>query len=188
MPHRQHQHQPLNEGLEPGDLARLVHPEVHVDEFKSKLGRDEDVCVVSFKVMGKEPANDMVNFIEKGYPWVIDADTSSGEMDDGDYIVFVELERNRDVPEDIMDLMNDLMNVTEQDISDWHLQYHTSGEQHELNIENLTMLIPVTPEQYRQRFGHEEIDKLKAAAGVEVTTKAPKNDFTESLRIAAGIR
>ena len=186
MPHR-HLHQ-LNEGLEPGDLARLIHPEVHVDEFKSKLGRDEDVCVVSFKVMGKEPANDLVNFIEKGYPWVIDADTSSGEMTDGDYIVFVELERNQDVPEDIMGLMDDLMNVTNQDLDDWHLQYHTSGQQHELTIENLTSLIPLTAEAYRSQFGHEEIDKLKTAAGIDVTTKAPKNDFTESLRIAAGIR
>ena len=32
-----------------------------------------------------------------------------------------------------------------------------------------------------------EMDKLKTAAGVKVDTKAPKNDFTESLRIAAGI-
>ena len=39
----------LFEGLEQGDLKRLIHDELHVDEFKSKLGRDEDVCVVSFK-------------------------------------------------------------------------------------------------------------------------------------------
>ena len=29
---------------------------------------------------------------------------------------------------------------------------------------------------------------MKATAGVPVTTKAPKNEFTESLRIAAGLK
>ena len=79
------QHQPLKEGLEKGDLARLVHNELHIDEYKSKMGNDEDMVVVSFKVGGKDPAIDLVNFIEKGYDWVVDADTSAGEMEDGDY-------------------------------------------------------------------------------------------------------
>ena len=186
--HQQHQHQPLNEGLEQGDLARLIHPEIHIDEFKSKLGRDEDVCVVSFKVTGKEAALDLVNFIEKGYMWVIDADVSAGEMDDGDYIVFVECDRDGSVPENIIQLMEDLMNLTKQELSDWHLQYHTSGQTYPLSIETIERLVPTNADDYRKRFGHEEIDKLKTAAGIDVTTKAPKNDFTESLRIAAGIR
>jgi len=58
----QHQHQQLNEGLEQGDLKRLVHDELHIDEFKSKLGKDEDVAVVSFKVDSKQPAEDLVSF------------------------------------------------------------------------------------------------------------------------------
>lgn len=83
----------LNEGLEKNNLKRLVHPELHIDEYKSKLGKDEDVVVISFKITGREPAEDLVNFIEKGYDWVIDADVSSGEMSDGDYVVFVECDR-----------------------------------------------------------------------------------------------
>ena len=69
----------LNENLEEGDLKRLVHDELHIDEYKSKMGDDADVCVISFKVAGKEPAIDLVSFIEKGYDWVLDADGSSGE-------------------------------------------------------------------------------------------------------------
>ena len=79
----------LFEGLEKGDLARLIHPELHVDEFQSKLGDDADVIVLSFKVNTKEPAGDLMAFIEKGYDWILDSDVSSGEMDDGSYIVFV---------------------------------------------------------------------------------------------------
>jgi hypothetical protein len=177
----------LREGLEQGDLKRLVHTEMHIDEFKSKLGRDEDVVVISLKVTGKEPAADIVNFVEKGYEWVIDADVSSGEMDDGDYIVFIECDRDPAVASNVMSLMTDLMNLTEQDISEWRVRYR-SGRDHELTEKNLQDMIPKTPQEYREQFGHQEIDKLKAAAGVKVTTKAPKNDVTESLRIAAGIK
>lgn len=181
-------HQQLDEGMEIGDLKRLVHPELHIDEFRSKLGRDEDVAVVSFKVSTKEPAADLVSFCEKGYDWVIDADLSSGEMDDGAYLVFVELDRTPELPKNVMDLMNDLMNLTEQSISDWRLRYQTSQTDHELSEENIASICPTTSEEYIRKFGKEEIDKLKTAAGVKVTTKAPKNDFTESLRAAAGIR
>jgi hypothetical protein len=177
----------LFEGLEQGDLKRLVHPELHIDEFKSKLGRDEDVCVVSFKVTGKEPATDLVNFIEKGYEWVIDADVSSGEMDDGDYIVFVECERDRHIPQNIVTMMEDLMNVTGQKVKQWRVRYYKDQTDHSLDIASLKELVPQTPEEYAQRYGTKDLDKLKSAAGVKVTTKAPKNDTTESLRIAAGI-
>ena len=177
----------LHEGLEQGDLKRLVHTELHIDEFKSKLGRDEDVVVISLKVTGKEPATDIVNFVEKGYEWVIDADTSSGEMDDGDYIVFIECDRDPSVARNVMAMMEDLMNLTEQDIEDWRVRYR-NGREHELTEKNLYDMIPKTTEEYKQQFGHEMLDKLKAAAGVEVKTKAPKNDHTENLRIAAGIK
>jgi hypothetical protein len=48
----------------------------------------------------------------------------------------------------------------------------------------------MSPEDYRARYENEEkeLDKLKAAAGLEINTKAPVNDYTESLRIAAGIK
>jgi hypothetical protein len=178
----------LNEGIEQGDLKRLVHTELHIDEFKSKLGRDEDVVVISFKVVGKEPAADLVSFIEKGYTWVIDADVSSGEMEDGDYIVFVEAERDRDIAKHIMEMMDDIMNLTEQELSEWRVRYYTSTKDYDLTQENLEELVPSNPEEYKQKFGDEELDQLRSAAGVEVKTKAPKNDYTESLRVAAGIK
>jgi len=183
-------------GLENGDFKRLVHDELHIDEFKSKLGEDEDVCVVSFKVRGKDPAQDLVDFIEKGYEWVIDADVSSGEMDDGDYIVFVECDRTPEVPKQIFSMMKDIVNVTHQKTNNWRVRYYKGESEHELSEDTLAELIPTTPAAYRQRFNikdvekssDNELDKLKAAAGVKVDTKAPKNEFTESLRIAAGIR
>lgn len=177
----------LFEGLEAGDLARLIHPELHVDEFKSKLGDDADVVVISFKVDSKEPANDLVAFIEKGYDWVVDADVSSGEMDDGSYIVFVELDRNEQLADNIIGLLEDMMNLTEQEPADWRVRYYKSHKETQLSLESLQNLIPNTPEKYESLYGQEAIDQLKTAAGIDVDTKAPKNDFTESLRNLANI-
>ena len=177
----------LFEGLEAGDLARLIHPELHIDEFRSKLGDDQDVIVLSFKVDSKEPANDLVSFIEKGYDFILDADVSSGEMDDGSYIVFVELDRNESAPENIMKLMDELMNITDQKTEDYRVRYYKSHSERELNLESLQELIPCTPEAYEKLYGDDDIDALKTAAGLNVDTRAPKNDYTESLRNLAGI-
>lgn len=180
----------LFEGLEAGDLKRIIHPELHVDEFKSKLGDDRDVIILSFKVSAKEPAQDLVSFIEKGYSWVLDADASSGEMDDGSYIVFVELDRDENAPENIMSLLEDIMNLTEQNLKDWRVRYFKSRKEKYVSLEALQELIPTSPEAYEKLYGEdvqEDLDKLKAVAGVDVSTKAPKNEYTESLRNLAGI-
>ena len=193
----------LRENLEAGDLKRLVHNELHIDEYKSKMGTDEDVCVISFKVSGKEPGADLVSFIEKGYDFVLDADVSSGEKEGGDYLVFVELQRSEELPEQIMAIINDLMDLTEQKIEDWRVRYYKSTNDNELIPEVLADIIPLTSEAYDAKYGKDDeeeiidtepeditkdLDAMRSAAGVPVTTTAPKNEYTESLRIAAGIK
>ena len=193
----------LRENLEAGDLKRLIHNELHIDEYKSKMGTDEDVCVISFKVAGKEPGADLVSFIEKGYDFVLDADVSSGEKEGGDYLVFVELQRSEELPEQIMAIMNDLMNLTEQKIEDWRVRYYKSTNDNELTPEVLADIIPLTSEAYDAKYGKDDeeeiidtepeditkdLDAMRSAAGVPVTTTAPKNEYTESLRVAAGIK
>jgi hypothetical protein len=193
----------LRENLEQGDLKRLIHNELHIDEYKSKMGADEDVCVISFKVAGKEPSADLVGFVEKGYAFVLDADVSSGEKEGGDYLVFVELDRTEKLPEQIMSIMNDLINLTDQTIEQWRVRYYKSTTDNDLTEESLTSIIPLTPEAYDAKYSQadqevlpsidseditKDLDAMKSAAGVNVTTKAPINNFTESLRIAAGIK
>ena len=179
----------LREGLEAMDLARLVHTELHIDEFKSKMGNDEDIVVVSFKIGGKQPAQDLVNFIEKGYSWIIDADTSSGEMDDGDYIVFVEIDRTPKIAGYIVEMLEDLVNLTGNEVESYRVRYHKNNKDYDCTLENLRNLIPSTPQKYIERVSKdkEELDKLKTSAGVKVSTKADNNEYTESLKIAAGI-
>lgn len=183
-------HRRLFEGLEADDLARLVNRRVTVDEYQSKIGSDEETVVLTFKVQGKDPALDLVNFLEKGYDWVLDADASSGELEDGDYLVFLEADREESLVDNLMGMFEDLANLTDIPVEDWIIAYHKPHRSELLSQETLTSLIPLTPDSYaeRQRQQQTEIDQLKTAAGIRVETRAPKNAFTESLRIAAGIR
>jgi len=180
----------LKEGLEQGDLERLVSSKIAIDEYKSKMGSDEEIVVVSFTLQGKEPALDLVNFIEKSYEWVADADVSSGEVFDGSYIVFVEIERTPDIAEQIVELLEDLERLTEYEVNDWKIEYAKTKQTIEPNVQSLKAAIPGTPHEYRTIVKRQsnEIDQLKTAAGIKVDTVAPKNDFTESIRIMAGIR
>ena len=177
----------ISEGLEANDLKRLVHNELHIDEYKSKMGKDEDVVVISFKVTGREPAADLVNFVEKGYSWVIDADISAGELDDGDFIVFVECDREPQLAQNVITMMEDIMRLTDQDLSDWRLLVRSSPEEHQLTTENIQLLIPLTTQDYLRRYGNKALDEMRVAAGVTVNTKAPKNNHTDSIKTLAGL-
>ena len=86
-----------------------------------------------------------------------------------------------------MQLMDELMNLTTQTTDEWRVRYYKARKEQQLSLEALESLIPTTPEAYERAHGQSGIDELKTAAGINVTTKAPKNDFTETLRSLAGI-
>lgn len=207
---RQAQHYPaLFEGLEQGDLARLIHPRLHIDEFESKMGDDSDIIVLSFKVNGKEPALDLMNFIERGYEWILDSDVSSGELDDGEYIVFAELERTPAAAEHIVGLLKDILNLTGQGLEEWKFQYRKSSNEHDISEEEILSVVPHSSADYEAKYGSDEDDvevdlanpendedakvasmigAMQESARVPTTKTAPKNAWTESLRVAAGLK
>ena len=53
--------------LKSNDLEHYVNEIFTIDNFKSKMGRDEDVSVLAFEVADQDPAKDLMNFMEKGY-------------------------------------------------------------------------------------------------------------------------
>jgi len=185
----------LNEGLKVGDLARLIDPELHIDEYKSKMGDDEDIVVISFKITGKEPGLDLVNFIENGYDFVLDADLSPGEFTEGEHLVFVELERRLAAPEQIFKLVTEVLNLTEQDINEWTFKFEKDETIHKFTLEALTMVIPESPKEYRDTVDTEDdevsdlaLENMKQAAGIPSGKIAPMDEEMEAVRIAAGIR
>ena len=143
-------HHKLLEGLRSKDLKGFVSDVFTIDQFKSKMGEDKDIVVLGFRVNDKYPATDLMEFIEKGYPYVLDADMSSGEERDGHYQVFVELERNKHVPKQIRDLLSGISRLT--DNWDWRFRYQRELTGHDFTEEAILENVPLDPQEYEQKI------------------------------------
>lgn len=93
--------------MQNNDLKDHVLATVSIDQFKSKLGKDENVVVVSIQVKDAEPSKDLSLFIEKGHD-IVDADTSPGPDENGYYKVFVEISRNQKLYNSIEKILDDV--------------------------------------------------------------------------------
>jgi len=149
----------LNEGLRPNDLEDMVSNKFFVDQYKSKMGTDEDIVVLSFRVKDKFPAIDMMEFIEKGYPSVLDADMSTGEESDGKYAVFVEFERNEKLPKEVNDLLKGLTKLCGH--TEWYFKYYRDSEIHEFSEESIEKNVPLDAASYKKKIKKTTIDQVE---------------------------
>jgi hypothetical protein len=146
----------LNEdSLQAGDLKNLVKHIFEVDNYASKMGDDKDVVVLSFTVEHRAPAEDLVNFIEKGYQFVLDADMTPGELSDGKYRVFVEMQRTTKVADNIVDMLYGVGKLA--GIDKFKFRYHKSFNSHEAVLETLGTVIPSDPNTYEQTINETKL-------------------------------
>jgi hypothetical protein len=147
--------------LQQHDLKDLVDHILEIDSYKSKMGSDQDIVTVAFSTKTKESADDLASFIERGYSFVLDADATSGEQSDGTYKVFVEIERDSGIAEQIMELANGLENLT--GMSDIKFRYHKEFRSKPLTIETIEDIVPNEPDLYGvdQKGMNESLDHYK---------------------------
>jgi hypothetical protein len=157
---KQHQSQDskLMEGLRRADLKDMVDNLFTVDQFQSKMGDDKNTIVLRFRAANKEPAVDLMEFIEKGYNFVLDADTSSGEERDGKYSVFVEVERTKHAPAQIKELMNGLSQLC--DCTDWRFRWYKDIGGHDFSEDAIAKIVPLTPEDYEKSIEGQEAQEV----------------------------
>jgi hypothetical protein len=132
--------------LQHNDLKDLVDNILEIDGYKSKMGADKDIVTVAFATKTKESADDLASFIERGYTFVLDADATSGEQADGTYKVFVEIERDKAVGEQIMELANGLENLT--GMKDIKFRYYKEFRSKPLTLEELENSVPLESDLY----------------------------------------
>lgn len=164
-------HSNLTEGLRPLDLEHMVYPFFEVDTYRSKMGEDQDVCVLSFQLKDRSPAKDLMDFIEKGFHYVLDADVSAGESNDGDYYVFVELPRESHLTKHITDILYGITKLT--GIADFKFKFHTNEAQYDATEENLNAVIPSSPADYVAMLGDIRTEGVR-----KFFTKTLMDDFT----------
>lgn len=176
----------LFESLGFKDLEGLLKPTIHVDEFSSKMGDDDDIIVVSFFVRDENAAKDLMDWFEKGYDFVLDADRSPGEIRPGRYLVYVELRRRSTAGSNVDLLLNDLNTLTEYaDSSDWTMHY--KGKDLPFSRDTFDKTVPLTPKAYRARY-EKDLNEVRIAAGMPVKTIYEKDDrVLRALQNAAGI-
>lgn len=140
------QNSQLNEGLRSEDLKEMISPVFEVDTYRSKMGEDRDVVVLSFTAKDRNPAKDLMEFIEKGYSFVLDADVSSGENKNGEYFVFVELARSEKLAEQIKELTYGINRLT--GIDEFKFKYHKESSAHPVKEEIIKRVIPTSASSY----------------------------------------
>ena len=118
-------------GLRLDDLKDCVDHIFEIDSFKSKMGDDKDIVTLSFSVNEKHAADDLMNFIEKGYEFVLDADATPGEQSDGTYKVFVEIERSRHIGDNILEIADGVGKLA--GIDDFKFRYYKNWKSKPLN-------------------------------------------------------
>ncbi len=165
-------------------MEGLVKPEIHIDEFTSKMGDDDDIIVVSFFVRNEQAARDLMNWFEKGYDFIIDADRSPGEIKPNRYLVYVEIRRRSTAGVHVQQLLDDLTTLTEFDSKDWAMVYN--GEKMPYSQEKFEKVVPLTPKEYRKH--HEgDLNEVRIAAGLPVKTTYEADKDIKTLQSFAGI-
>lgn len=155
----------LFEGLKANDLQDLVIPLISIDEYESKL--DDDSVVVAFFVQDKDPSQDLNRFIQKGAVEILDTDVSPAPNEDGNYIVFVEFERDAEFPAKLIETLETLEGLT--GLEAWNAQIYDVEGQLPVDLETLQANVRLTPhveddvaegEEIKEFFRSSDLDDM----------------------------
>ena len=156
----------LNEGLDYMDMEHQIEPTVSVDEYAAKMGKDSDIVTLAFIVNSEAAGNDLVDWFERGYDWILDSSLSEGELSPGKYLVFVEMKRRTKVPERIVELLEDLETLTGMELSEWSVTI--DEKEYDADAEVLKELITISPHEYREENEDEEgLNEMRHRAGLD---------------------
>jgi len=141
------------------DLKYCVDHIFEVDSYQSKMGTDDKIVVLSFRVKPMQAAEDLVNFIEKGYEFVLDADKTSGEQSDGYYRVFVEMERSRHVSQEITEILDGIKKLA--DVNEFKFRYYKNFRSQPADQATLETIVPKDGNEYSIRKNETAMENYK---------------------------
>lgn len=174
----------LFEGLEYLDMQRMIDPVVSIDEYEAKIGDNDDVITVSFVVQGEAVGEDLVDWMERGYEWVEDAETSEGELSMGRYVVFVEILRRSTAAARIMQLLDDLETLTGRKPSDY--QFKIFGKEYPATEAVIREHVLLSPHAYRQSK-EQALNEWRTIAGLTTVPTYERDAEIQALQNRAGL-
>lgn len=155
--------------LRPDSLKYTVLKKVSVDEFAPKTGADRDVAVLGFYVNQKSPGDDLFRFLTNSVVEHRDLEVSPNPNLDGYFMVFVELDRNPDLFQNIQRLISEVERVAGK--LDW--QVKTPYVEEYVPLTEAEYMIQQDPEQYLSPAEYAE--KLNQHTQTEQTDHTTEN-------------
>jgi hypothetical protein len=176
----------INEGLDYHDLVGQMDPVITVDEYAAHMGKDSEIVTVAFMVHSEAAGNDLADWFERGYDYVLDAEVSDGEVSPGRYLVFVEMNRRSTVPERIIELINDLETLTDLPLKDWTIKI--DDEEYEPDEAILKQKITISPHEYRKDVdSEEELNEMREIAGIPTKPVHQQDEYIRTIKSMAGL-
>lgn len=129
----------LNEGMREHDLKELVIPMLSIDEFESKV--EDDAIVVGFFVKDSDPADDLNRFIQKSPVVLLDTDVSPAPNEDGYFMVFVEIDRDKTFKDKLFTILDEVANLVDIEPTDWSFTCYGHEGVFELDEHNAYVLV-----------------------------------------------
>jgi hypothetical protein len=174
----------LTEGLKHMDMKNQILPLLGIDQYKSSVGDDDDLITLNFVSKSKAAAEDLAEWFEKGYDWVVDAEPSPGEITSGKFFVFVEMSRRAKGAEQIMEMIDDLETLTGLKTSEW--KFKIGEETEAASLDFIKKNIQLTPHDYR--VVHEEpLNEWRQIAGIQTTNTYNDDEDMKAMKRRAGI-
>jgi len=176
----------LNEGLNYHDLEGQMDPTVTVDEYAAHMGKDSEIVTLAFVTHSEAAGNDLADWFERGYDYVLDAEVSEGEVSPGKYLVFVEMNRRSTVPERIIELITDLETLTDLPLKDWTIII--DDEEYEPDESIIKQKITISPHEYRKdEEKEEELNEMREIAGLSTKPIHQQDEYIRKIKSMAGL-
>lgn len=128
------------------DLKNTVLKKISIDEFEPKTGTSEEVLVLGFQLSENLPSKDLYKFLNNSIIEMRDIEVSPNPNPDGYYMVFVEMDRQEEVLNNIKSVVKEVERLSGK--LNWEVSTTLSEEIIELDNEELVKYIQMDPENY----------------------------------------
>ena len=162
-------------GLQVEDLKDTILKKVSIDEYEPKTGDSSDVLVLGFSLRESSQGQDLYNFLNSSIFEIRDVEVSPNPNPDNYYMVFVEMDRNENVLNNIRKIVTDVENVSGK--LDWVGKTHLTDDFHPLYDEGISKFVITDPEKYMTKAQWEE----QQAEALELETKNSEETANQNI-------
>lgn len=150
----------LSEGLSFSEMKGLIDSTVSIDRYTPKIGKNADVVVLSFDVFNEKAAADLCSFIETSAIEQLDVDMSPAVDEDGNFKVFVEFERDRELFKKIDGILADIDNITSKE-GQWKYTAYKLDEPRPFDRDRFNRDVISNPGEYRRKWEATDAERVK---------------------------